>query len=79
MKEQELYNALISVNIPETQAKQIAEDTMNEDKIADAMLYGIRHYGDKATTSIVEIRTAMVVNKCDEFQAVDILVNDRKK
>ena len=32
MKEQELYNALISVNIPETQAKQIAEDAMNEDK-----------------------------------------------
>ena len=73
MKEQELYNALISVNIPETQAKQIAEDAMNEDKIADSMLYGIRHYGDKATTSIVEIRTTMVVNNCDEFQAVDLL------
>lgn len=70
-KQTELQLALENINLPDWHAQQIAEDAYAlDEKIGDAMMWGIKTFGEEATTSVSEIKTTAAAEGITYFQAV---------
>ena len=67
--QQELIDALIRIDVPPHEAAQIAEDAFaQENKLGIAMLWGIRKFGNKASTSVTEFKTCSRINNLNMFK-----------
>lgn len=77
INKEELVNALERIDIPNTEAVQIAEDAFShDDKLGIAMLWGIRKFGAKASTSVTEFRSCSKINNLDYFKTAAQLAKD---
>lgn len=77
INKEELVNALERIDIPNTEAVHIAEDAFShDDKLGIAMLWGIRKFGAKASTSVTEFRSCSKINNLDYFKTAARLAKD---
>lgn len=70
MKIEELRDALMNLGITEAEAQVLAESAYTDEKLGDAILWGIKKFGDKAPTLPTEVKSMAQIEGITYFQAV---------